>query len=153
MSSRPWQDRDLVLDTNVLIHLGRYSRTGKWILDTILRPRVTAPIVSVVSVAEARVFAEVNNWPLSKNETLRKVLGQCIVRDVPRDDVSLLDAYRAIDLASRAQGRKMGKNDIWIAAECRRMGAVLFTSDGDFDHLAASGELTVDRYTEVARGV
>ncbi len=151
MSERPWFDRDIVLDTNVLIHLGRYSRTGEWLLATYLEKRTIAPIVSIVSVAEARVFAETNAWSLTKNETLRKVLGACIVRDVAKDDTSLLDAYRVLDMESRKRGHRMGKNDLWIAAECRRTGAVLLTCDGDFDDLAQYGEIIVDRYVELAR--
>ncbi len=75
MSERPWLDRDLVLDTNALVYLARADETGRWINSTFIAPRVTAaPIVSVVSVAEARQFAEEHEWPLAKNERLRKTL-------------------------------------------------------------------------------
>lgn len=72
MSDRPWHDRDVVLDTNVLIHLGRFDSTGKWLYETYLKGRTSTPLVSVVSVAEARVIAAQNRWSLDKNERLRK---------------------------------------------------------------------------------
>jgi predicted nucleic acid-binding protein len=51
---------------------------------------------------------------------------------------SIIDAYVEIDLASRrhsAGAVNMGKNDVWIAAAAKAAGAVLLTTDKDFDHL------------------
>jgi tRNA(fMet)-specific endonuclease VapC len=153
VSERPWLGRDLVLDTNALIYLARADATGRRINATLLAPRAgTAPIVSVASVAEARQFAEEHAWPLDKNERLRKVLQRCIVTDITSDDRGLLDAYRALDCAARKAGKRMGKNDLWIAAEAHRLDAVLVTSDGDFEPLRAGGHLRVDRYAQVPRG-
>lgn len=153
MSERPWIDRDILLDTNVIIRLARFSRTGQWLYETFLRGRADAPLVSVVSVAEARVLADERGWGQDKRERLRKTTDRCVVRDISLSDASLLEAYVALDLLGRGRGRgvKMKKNDLWIAAECRRMGAILVTSDRDFDHLIASGDLLVDVYDEVPR--
>lgn len=35
----------------------------------------------------------------------------------------------------KMSARNMGKNDIWIAATASVLGAVLLTTDNDFDHL------------------
>lgn len=60
-----------MLDTNALIYLARSDATGHWINATFLAPRATAPIVSVVSVAEARQFAEQHSWPLERQQVPR----------------------------------------------------------------------------------
>lgn len=152
MSGRPWLGRDLMLDTNALIYLARADVTGRWINEALLAPRAGAtPIVSVASVAEARQFAEEHAWPLDKNERLRKLLSRCLITDITADDRGLLDAYRTLDCVGRKVGKRMGKNDLWIAAEAHRLGAVLVTSDGDFEHLRADGYVSVDRYTQVPR--
>jgi tRNA(fMet)-specific endonuclease VapC len=146
VSERPWSELDLVLDTNVLIYLSRADATGRWLHSTFLAARESAPIVSVVAVAEARQFARAHEWTLEKNERLRKILRRCIVRDVTEDDVSLIEAYIELDGESRRLGHRMGKNDLWIAAETRRLGAVLLTSDRDFERVAAAGHVSVDRF-------
>lgn len=151
MSERPWSERDLVLDTNVLIYLSRADATGRWLHSTFLAARETAPIVSVVAVAEARQFARAHEWPLEKNERLRKIVQRCIVRDVTEDDVSLIEAYIELDGESRRLGHRMGKNDLWIAAETRRLGAVLLTSDRDFERVAAAGHVLVDRFESLQK--
>lgn len=57
---------------------------------------------------------------------------------VPIPNRNIVDAYVEIDYYSRAQGRKMGKNDLWIAATARVEAATLLTTDQDFDHLPQS---------------
>lgn len=151
MSERPWLGRDLVLDTNVLIYLARADATGRWLHSTFLAAREGSPIVSVVAVAEARQFARARQWTLEKNERLRKIVQRCIVRDVTEDDTSLIEAYIELDGESRKLGDRMGKNDLWIAAETRRLGAVLLTSDRDFERVAENGWVTVDRYESVQK--
>ncbi len=149
MSGRPWSQRDLVLDTNVLIYLSRGDATGRWLHSTFLATRVDSPIISVVAVAEARQFARSHEWTLEKNERLRKIVQRCIVRDVTEDDASLIEAYVELDGESRKLGHRMGKNDLWIAAETRRLGAVLLTSDRDFDRIATTGHVAVDRFERI----
>lgn len=51
---------------------------------------------------------------------------------------AIYQAYEAIDTYSLANGRRMGKNDIWIAATAKAAGIVLLTTDKDFDHLHPS---------------
>ena len=47
----------------------------------------------------------------------------------------VISRYSEIDAWSRSQGRRMGKNDVWIAATASVAGAMLMTTDGDLDHL------------------
>jgi tRNA(fMet)-specific endonuclease VapC len=53
----------------------------------------------------------------------------------PIEDSQIVDAYGDIDAWSRANGRKMGKNDIWIAATALVTSTTILTTDKDFDHL------------------
>jgi tRNA(fMet)-specific endonuclease VapC len=49
-----------------------------------------------------------------------------------------MDAYEEIDCFSLSHplgAYNMGKNDLWIAATAKASGAVLLTTDADFNHL------------------
>lgn len=47
----------------------------------------------------------------------------------------MIHAYARLDVESRKLGRRMGKNDLWIAAVACVQSAVILTTDSDFDHL------------------
>jgi tRNA(fMet)-specific endonuclease VapC len=47
----------------------------------------------------------------------------------------ILDAYALIDAFSLSKGKRMDKNDVWIAASAAVTGATLMTTDRDFDLL------------------
>ena len=53
-----------------------------------------------------------------------------IVADI--NDADVLDAYAEIDGWCRKAGRKMAKNDLWIAAVVRSQHGWLLTCDHDF---------------------
>jgi tRNA(fMet)-specific endonuclease VapC len=55
------------------------------------------------------------------------------VADVSSDLV--IQEYARLEHASRKAGRRMGKNDLWIAAVASVQEAVALTPDQDFDHL------------------
>ena len=68
------------------------------------------------------------------------------LRPIPIIKRELLDAYAEIDTYSKGKlierplptgltARKMGKNDLWIAATTYLTQATLITNDNDFDHL------------------
>ena len=68
------------------------------------------------------------------------------LRPIPIIKRDLLDAYAEIDTYSKGKlaerplptghtARKMGKNDLWIAATTHLTQATLITNDNDFDHL------------------
>jgi tRNA(fMet)-specific endonuclease VapC len=65
----------------------------------------------------------------------------------PIDSVDITSTYADIDAFSKGQhqkmplpsdvnARKMGKNDLWIAATSVVLNATLLTSDNDFLHLS-----------------
>ncbi len=125
-------------DTNVLVALLRAGTLGQHIDSTYqLRQAKFKPLVSVVSVGEILSLAKRFTWGAKKTAEISKLLSSLVVEDINAPEI--LAAYAEIDHASQAAGRKMGKNDVWIAATARVTGATLLTTDRDFDHLAAGG--------------
>lgn len=123
-----------LLDTNILIHYARRNEIGEGIeIQYQLFTTPTIPLVSYVSEAEARAFAEFRGWGQPALKQLSFLFS--VFRIVPMDSPALLPAYIEIDVYSRRQGIKMGKNDLWIAATARVTGATILTTDQDFDHL------------------
>jgi predicted nucleic acid-binding protein len=122
--------------------------TGKKCIDTISKldeePNI---IISVVTKAEMESFALQNQWGTKKTEKLEKLLENITVIDINQSDNTLLSKYSQVDSFSKGKGvdkegvklsgsaRKMGKNDLWIAATASALDISLITTDGDFDHL------------------
>jgi tRNA(fMet)-specific endonuclease VapC len=126
-----------LLDTSVIIHLVRGKEVAQRILsyyDLIhCQPR---PLVSVVSLAEVRVMADVHQWGEAKRDALARTLQSLVVVDINHPLV--IDAYVRIDLHARKHpkgARQMGKNDLWIAACAAAADAFLLSTDEDFEHL------------------
>ncbi len=132
--------RPYLLDTSVILHLVRGKALGQQIQETFdlihCQPR---PLVSVVSLAEARVLAEASNWGEAKRQALDTAFRSLTIVNI--NHPSVIDAYVQLDLHARAhpQGaRTMGKNDLWIAATAIAAQAVLLTTDKDFAFLIPS---------------
>lgn len=129
-------DDVVVLDTNVLIHLLRGRAAGRYLSR---RYRLSAldltPLICIVTVGECFAFAAYNGWGPAKLDALRKHLSELIVIDISSEAV--IDAYARLDGTSRRLGRRMSKNDLWIAAVASVHDAVVLTTDGDFEHLDA----------------
>ncbi|MEK7833484.1 MAG: PIN domain-containing protein [Acidobacteriota bacterium] len=122
------------LDTNILVHLVRRDDLGRYInarfsLFT-ANPR---PMISDVSEGELRSLAIQWGWGKSKLEQMEFVFS-CFSR-IAIGDPMILKAYAVIDAHSQSIGNPMGKNDVWIAASAKALGARLLTTDKDFDHL------------------
>ncbi len=123
-----------VLDTNIVLALLRNNRLGKAIDQAYdLSGPSSRSLVCVVSVGELLSLAECLRWAAVKRATLEASLRELIWIDI--NDRLILDAYASIDSFGRSVGRKMGKNDLWIAASAAVTGAILMTTDQDFDHL------------------
>lgn len=136
----------LVLDTNILVHLLR----GKHAAQVIERAygisrRAPRAIISVVTKGELKALAYKFAWGADKHAALSSMLSGLPAADISHSSVH--DAYASLDMASVALGVKMGKNDLWIAATTLMMGGVLLTTDHDFDHLAPA-KLVVERIPE-----
>jgi tRNA(fMet)-specific endonuclease VapC len=92
------------------------------------------PIVSIVSAGELRSLAYQLKWGQSKSDQARFLLNY--FKKVSIDDGDIIEAYAVLDAYSTTTGRSMGKNDLWIAATAKMTGAILLTTDKDFDHLS-----------------
>ena len=127
--------KQIVLDSNVLVHLIRGGKAGQLIEQAYgvgsRRPRAVVP---VVVKGEIKSLALQFGWGAGKQEQLDALLAQLPTVDISSDPV--VAAYAQLDDASRKQGRTMGKNDVWIAAVTVVQKAVLLTTGQDFDHLA-----------------
>jgi tRNA(fMet)-specific endonuclease VapC len=69
-----------------------------------------------------------------KLAALEQLVAHLVVVDISRDPV--LRAYAEIDAELTRAGTRMGQqNDLWIAATAAATGAVVLTTDRDFDVL------------------
>jgi tRNA(fMet)-specific endonuclease VapC len=126
-----------LLDTNILVAYVRGGNLGGWIEATYqLMSTPTAPIISVVTDGETRSLALQLGWSPARIRRLQALVQNCV--SVQLDFQGVLDAYAMIDDRSRRIGRRMGKNDVWIAATAHVTGTLLLTMDQDFDHLHPS---------------
>jgi tRNA(fMet)-specific endonuclease VapC len=123
-----------LLDTNILVHLLRNNALGQF-LDATYRllalPQEQA--LCIVTVGELYALALKFGWGAGKRAAMNALLGT-----IPRVDVNdpqVLEEYGNIDAWSHGQGRKMGKNDLWIAATALVTNRTVLTTDTDFDHL------------------
>jgi tRNA(fMet)-specific endonuclease VapC len=64
---------------------------------------------------------------------LEQLLENLVTVDISSNEV--LNAYAELDAYSESNGRRMEKNDLWIAATAKVAGATLLTADRDFDFL------------------
>jgi len=124
-----------LLDTSVLIAIER-GRS----LRTEAMPETTA--ISVVTKAELRVgiFAaedlETRNRRLMTFELANRIVSLPVDEAVSR-------AWAQMRAYVQASGRKVGVNDMWIAATAAANGIPVLTQDGDFDALNGVAGLTV----------
>jgi tRNA(fMet)-specific endonuclease VapC len=121
-------------DTNIVIAYARGGDQSRRIESkyNLMLPS-PSPLVSIVTVAEARAFAEYRNWGEGQKQALAEILRGFVTVPISRDE--LVDAYVEIDTFSRRLGRDMGKDDLWIATTASVSGAILLTTDADYDHL------------------
>ena len=123
-----------LLDTNILVHLVRNNDLGKYVDATYGLSAGTNPfILSVVTVGELYALAIKFGWGAAKRAALDALLINFTWVDI--SDPQILAAYGEVDGWSQSVGRKMGKNDVWIAATARATNTTVLTTDTDFDHL------------------
>jgi tRNA(fMet)-specific endonuclease VapC len=124
----------VLLDTSILIHLLKATALGGKVADAhSLKSRSDRPLLSIVTVGEALAFARKRGWGAPKVTKLRELIQQLVIVDIHSSDV--LEHYATVDAFCEAQGKALGKNDLWIAATAAATGAVLLTTDKDFDPL------------------
>jgi tRNA(fMet)-specific endonuclease VapC len=131
-------------DTNIILHIIRNEDFFR-ALDK--KYQFHHPLnricISSVTVGEVHAFALRNRWRQSKMSSLLNLLQTLEVFSVT-DDAALIKMYAEIDVYSQSKhptltlptsARKMGKNDLWIAATTAVHNAVLLSTDNDFNHL------------------
>lgn len=122
-------------DTNIVFHVLRRTALGAHLVEALqFRARPSTPLISVVTQAELYSLAALNGHGEEKRARLEELLHELVIVDI--NSRPIIDRYAAIDVASHQFGRKMGKNDLWIAASAIETDSVLLTTDRDFDHLA-----------------
>ena len=137
---------NLVLDTSILVHLVRDSALAKAVKAKygFLNGGVM-PFISEVSVGEIYSLSIQFKWGSFKLELIDSLLIR--LKPLPISYAEIMNTYALIDAYSQNRhpempippgtpARKMGKNDLWIAATTTVLDATLLTTDSDFEHLS-----------------
>lgn len=134
-----------VLDTGIILGYARGAGFAQYVerkFGLFSPPNI--PLISVVSKGEIYSLAVQFGWGAKKLESLEELLRKLPLVDI--NDERIIREYAAIDAYSLGRkaarplpagqtGRKMGKNDLWIAATASVLKAKLLTTDNNFDHL------------------
>jgi tRNA(fMet)-specific endonuclease VapC len=125
----------LLLDTNILIHLARGGVAAQRLEERYgLRSRRQTPFICIVTVGEMLAIARRNAWGGARLSALEQLAANLVVVGIDRDPV--LRAYAEFDAELTRAGTRMGQqNDLWIAATAAATGAVVLSTDRDFDAL------------------
>ena len=128
------EGEQLVLDTNILVHWLRGKEAGEKLrAEYELGARRPRPILPLVVKGEIKSLALQFGWGEGKQRALDALLRELPVADISSE--TIIREYARIDHESRKLGRRMGKNDLWIAALAVVQDAFVVTTDRDFDHL------------------
>ena len=131
----------IVFDTNILIRIIRDKSLDERVRK-IINPTMALEHIAVVSVGELYSFAFQIGWESAKINKMNKLLDN--ISQFGISEESILRRYAEIDAFSKRKiptnllqgsARKMGKNDLWIAAIASILEIPLATTDKDFDHL------------------
>lgn len=130
-----------VLDTNILLAISQGKRAYFEKIFDFASP-TNDLVISAVTIGEMRSLAGLRKWGSVKLNDMEDLFKEFIIVDINNDP--LLNAYAEIDVYSlshhptkslKTTARKMGKNDLWIAATTSVLKATLITTDKDFEHL------------------
>jgi len=131
------------LDTSILLFYVRDGDTRQFIEENYAPfDNGNESIISIVSVGEIMVLADVNNWGDRKLKLIQRLIDKLIIVELRYEDI--IDKYIEIEKFNRnihpsrkkvGSHIKMGKNDIWIAATAMATDSKLLTSDKGFKHL------------------
>jgi tRNA(fMet)-specific endonuclease VapC len=132
----------VLFDTNILIHLVRDNTSNQNQVRQIVNATNRIEYISVVNVGEVYSFAMQASWGQAKIVKMSNIISNMTVFGISDEEV--LRKYAEIDAFSKKKhptktmnitARKMGKNDLWIAAVASILQIPLATTDKDFDHL------------------
>lgn len=150
-----------LLDTNMLLG---FIRGAEWARQSHAKlgmaDATTMVFTTSINRGEILALAEKLGWGAAKRGKLETTLLQFPAVGIDRDSVAR--AYARIDAWSQGKpvaeapfaeppkpARRMGQNDMWIAAVAHVVGATLVTTDGDFDHLAG-GVIVIEKVDQSA---
>jgi tRNA(fMet)-specific endonuclease VapC len=133
-----------IWDTNILLYSLRKpefleSMKLRYALDNSL----SDVSISTVTIGEIHAIALRNRWGQRRRTELAELL-QSLKKIPVIDDTFLIQMYSEIDVYSQSHhptltltgsARKMGKNDLWIAATTAAAQGTLISTDDDFTHL------------------
>ena len=126
-----------VLDTSALLNLIRGKELGEQIDKAFgLRQALYRHTISIVTHGELKALAQRNSWGDEKLRVLASALDELVTVNI--SNTPIIDAYLKVENACRTNAggeRKMGQNDMWIAATAAVTGLPLITTDDDFNHL------------------
>lgn len=132
-----------LLDTNIIVTYVRDTEVTRRLEDQLnLLTGDHNLIVSVVSIGEIRSIAKQSNWGDKKITKLENIVSDFLITDINVE--TIIERYAEIDAYSQGKlkgekvgfsSRKMGKNDLWIAATASIFDLELITTDRDFEHL------------------
>ena len=121
-----------LLDTNILVAVVRGGKLGQHIENEYhLISAPFRPLISVVSIGELLKLTREFNWGQAKTGKLWELLGNLVKVEIGHP--SILEAYAEIGYFCRKSGNSKPHNDCWIGATAKATGAVLLTTDTDFD--------------------
>lgn len=133
-----------IWDTNILIHAVRKPL----FLETLSEKYdfsnpLNDSYISAVTIGEVHSISLRNGWGKKKIDEIERIIQN--LRIIPvTEDPNLIKMYAEIDVYSQSKhptlrlptsARKMGKNDLWIAATTAIHNATLLSTDADFEHL------------------
>ncbi len=126
-----------VLDTGILVGIMRGADYAAYVNKKfkILDVNVIS-VISVVTVGEIYSLSSQWKWGARRIKELDKLIKKLPVIDI--NDDNIIKKYAEIDFYSlkiQKSPRKMGKNDLWIAATSAVLNSTLITTDEHFDHL------------------
>lgn len=135
-----------LLDTNMLLGLVRGAEWAKTTVETYrLSNQENLVFTTIVCRGEILALAEKRGWGEPKRKNLTRVLNEFPTIGIEKDAV--VKAYAKLSAWSEGKAvenfpdppkpaRKMGQNDLWIAAVARVSQAVVVTTDKDFDEMS-----------------
>ena len=136
---------NFLFDTNILVH---YIRKSENLSDfeNKYQPfdNQNVALISIVTEAEMKSLAIQFGWGEKRLQQLEKLLGYFL--KVPIQTEKQIMVYAEMDAYSKHKdpirkypadysSKKVGKNDLWIAATAHATNSKLVTTDNDFDHL------------------
>ena len=97
--------KNVVLDTNILIHLNRGNAIANQVKEFVGKLDEPQLFISVVNIAEAESLVVQWNWKPETVKRLRENIEKFVCIDIEQNNNELLDAYVSIDNYSKRKAK------------------------------------------------